>query len=95
MKRQTAQQDLYTDPSAHLSNAISEALSADRLYRSGVPLFASGRVAPPQIQLVGTLEVRPPGASKPTLTLLAQSYARTLDLEYTDLQRLLAVVFEA
>ena len=82
--------------SVHLSNAISDAVSADRLYRSGVRLLASGLVAPPGIPLVGTLEVRPPGASKPTLTLLAQIYARTLDLHrYADLRRYLAAVFEA
>lgn len=83
-QRLLAQQFFGTVPTARLSDAISDALSADRLYRAGVRLFANGSVVPlgngtPQ---AAALEVRPPGASKPTLTLLALSYERTLDRDF-------------
>ena len=80
-ERLLAQQFFGTVPTARLSDAISDALSADRLYRAGVRLFANGSVVPPGTSQAATLEVRPPGASKPTLTLLALSYERTFDLD--------------
>ena len=87
-----AQQFFGTVPTARLSDAISDALSADRLYREGVRLFSNGSVAPPGTSQAATLEVRPPGASKPTLTLLALSYERTFE---TDADAFTAVAREA
>ena len=74
-----AQQFFGSVPTARLSDAIFDARAADRLYRAGVRLFANGTVAPPGTSQAATLEVRPPEASKPTLTLLAMSYMRTYD----------------